>query len=48
MHSKHSEYLPSSLGERKLNVSKYQEIEGGKAGGVSGEGFGRRRSWRQR
>lgn len=36
VHSKHSEHLPSPPGERKLHVSKYQEIEGGEAGGLSG------------
>lgn len=47
VHSKHNEHVPSSWGERKLKVSKYQEIKGVKTGGVSGKGFGRRWSWRQ-
>lgn len=42
VHSKYNELVPISWGERKLKVSKYQEIKGGKPGGVSGKGFGRR------
>lgn len=42
VHSKHNERVPSSWGERKLKVSKYQEIKGVKTEGVSGKGFGRR------